>query len=443
MVYKVIFFLLFCISNVFAQENKQVVNLKQLYKNSLKNNHNITILNNNLLVDKMLNFQIDEDKSKCLIGFYCQSNYNSFIVLEQFAKKNYDEDKTKQNKIILKELQEQKEHKLNDAMLFQISLLYFEVLKLKKDEALLNERISLVKESLELFDKRKKIGLKEEDDLKSWKTELENTKSDLKRVIALKKKRKEQLSYLAKINLDDKILQDYHMQSSEFTILNETVAFYLNNNEKIKNMTSKISNYITLNDIDIKALSFLIETKRNSLEQTKKYKEELQKRSKENIKQGQNLSTEHKPWDSKKFDKIVEEKLPLYINAKVTKKEVQNKALLQNLTYTLSNKKIKIRKNVNEVLKKVVSSYKTINNTLISSNTTRKNFIVIKKLYDKAKIDMKTMLNSQNSMLISKKNENNSQYDYLENIMMLFYNTNKIRAVFDKEEKRVLETEIF
>ncbi|AXX91687.1 hypothetical protein CPU12_04355 [Malaciobacter molluscorum LMG 25693] len=443
MVYKVIFFLLFCISNIFAQENRQIIDLKQLYKNSLKDNHKINISNNNLIIDDKLSFKIDENKSKCLIGFYCQGNYNSFIILEQFAKKNYDEKKTKKNKILLDELEKQKKHKLNDAMLFQLSLLYFEVLKLKKDEALLKNRISLVKESLELFDKRKKIGLKEEDDLKSWKTELENTKNDLKRVTNLKKKIKEQLSYIAKINLEDKILQDYHMQSKEFTILNETVAFYLNNSQKITSMTSKISDYIIDNNIDIKTLNYLINSKKSTLEQTKKYKKELEKSSEDNIKQGKNLSNEHKPWDSKKFDKVIEEKLPLYINAKITQKEVQDKALLQNLTYTLSNKKIKIKKNVNDVLKKIVSSYKTINNTSISSNTTRKNFVFIKKLYDKANIDMKTLLDSQNSMIISKKNENNSQYDYLENIIMLFYNTNKIRAVFNNSEKKQLETQIF
>lgn len=95
MVYKVIFFLLFCISNIFAQENRQIIDLKQLYKNSLKDNHKINISNNNLIIDDKLSFKIDENKSKCLIGFYCQGNYNSFIILEQFAKKNYDEKKQK------------------------------------------------------------------------------------------------------------------------------------------------------------------------------------------------------------------------------------------------------------------------------------------------------------------------------------------------------------
>ncbi|WP_258238832.1 hypothetical protein [Arcobacter sp. CECT 8985] len=435
------FFLI--VESLFSQENKQIVDLTHLYKKALEQNFTIIVKNNNIIINNKQKFSINKDKSECIIGLYCQGNYNSMLVLEQLVKRHYKESKTKKNKLLLDMFYENKAKKLDAVLLFQLSLIYFDTLKLQKNKDLLQERIYLIKDNMKISKKREKSGIKQDKDLKKWNVELKNVKNDLLKVKEKILKNKTSLSYLTNSNIKNKKLKDYFIDSEEFKILNETIAFYINNKEKFDSISSKLSNEIIQNDKEIKILNSLIEHKSKVVKKSNKYEKQLKEKSQKNIQEGKNLTKEHKPWSSEKFDKIIQEKLSVYMNAKITNKTVQNKSELQNLIYTLSNKKIKIKKKIYDILKKVLSSYKTINNTYISSITTRNNFIGIKKLYDRSKIDMKVLLDSQNSMIISNQNRYSSIYDYLENILMLYYDAGSLNIIYDKNEKSKFETKIF
>lgn len=149
------------------------------------------------------------------------------------------------------------------------------------------------------------------------------------------------------------------------------------------------------------------------------------------------LKKEYKPWEDNEFEKIVNEKLSLYKDAKVTIKSEQNKAELQNLIFTSNNTKTKILKNIRLTLEKVLSYYKTIQYTNISNQNATNNYYKIRALYENGTTNIQAVLNAQNSMLIALINKYSANYDYLLYIITTFYDSKNIELLIDKKKKEI------
>ncbi|AXH09108.1 hypothetical protein CP960_05920 [Malaciobacter halophilus] len=421
-----VLFMFVLFSKLFAQEIENRIDLKSLFLLCLNETKQKSIKDNNLIVQNK-SFLIDNQR--LVNGLYSQSNYNSLVVLLQLLYTNNHILKTKQSKYLLNSAIYEKEEGLKDAVLYAISKLYFKILNYEKQLELNTKRTEILRDTIKLARKREALGIKIDEDLKALKVQLRNTSVDRIKIFEEKNKLKAQLETLVGRELENFNLKDYDLSSSEFTLHNESLVFFVNSKRKLRRVAGKLTkNYINDN-VELYIIQALLDSKRQKAAQDD-YTKELLRKSKtvDEVIKEHKKTTNNKPWSSEEFDKIIEEKLPLYKNAKVTLESKQNKNEVENLKLTIQNKKSKINKTIFENLENLVSNYKTINNSKISSTNAKRNYKFKKRVYEKGDISLDSLLSAQNSMLISTLNESSATYEYLQDIVAIFYNCGKIRA---------------
>lgn len=435
------FFIFTLFSKLFAQDIENRIDLKSLFLLSLHGEKEKSIKNNNLIVN---NNKFFIDNQRLVNGLYSQSNYNSLTVLIQLLYTNNHILKNKKSKYLLNSALYAKHEGLNEATLYEIAKLYFKVLNLKKQLQLNMKREKLLRQTLEYAKEREKIGINISDDLKSLYLQLRNVSVDRIKIYEEKTKLKQMLKVLVKKELDNFNLKDYDLKSDEFLVKNESMIFYVNTKEKLNRVSNKLASKYIDENIQITVMQSLLNSKKDKAKEDE-YTQELLKKSKtvdEVINEHKNSNT-NKPWNKEDFDKIIKEKLPLYINAKVTLKNNQNKKEVKNLNLTIKNQKSKIHNTISKNLHYLISNYKTINNSKISNKNAQRNYILNKKMYRKGDISLDVLLNAQKNMIISLLNGYNARYEYLQDIVAILYNTGKIKSFAYDGIKQEFENSIF
>jgi hypothetical protein len=438
----ILFFFMFTLfSKLFAQDIENRIDLKSLFLLSLEQEKEKSIKNNNLIVN---NNKFFIDNQRLVNGLYSQSNYNSLTVLIQLLYTNHDILKSKQSKYLLDSVLYAKYEGLKEATLYEISKLYFKILNLKKQLQLNMKREKLLRQTLEFAKEREKIGINISEDLKSLYLQLRNVSVDRIKIYEEKANLKQMLKLLLGKELDNFNLKDYDLKSDEFLTKNESMIFYINTKEKLNRISNKLASKYIDENIQISVMQSLLNSKKDKAKQDE-YTQELLKKSKtvdEVINEHKNSNT-NKPWNEKDFDKIVREKLPLYMNAKVTLKNSQNKKEVKSLKLTIKNQKSKIHNTISKNFHYLISNYKTINNSKISNKNAQRNYILNEKMYKKGDISLDTLLSAQKNMIISLLNKYNARYEYLQDIVAIYYNTGKIKAFAYDGIKNEFENSIF
>jgi hypothetical protein len=429
----ILFFFMFTLfSKLFAQDIENRIDLKSLFLLSLEQEKEKSIKNNNLIVN---NNKFFIDNQRLVNGLYSQSNYNSLTVLIQLLYTNHDILKSKQSKYLLDSVLYAKYEGLKEATLYEISKLYFKILNLKK---------KLLRQTLEYAKEREKIGINISEDLKSLYLQLRNVSVDRIKIYEEKTKLKQMLKLLLGKELDNFNLKDYDLKSDEFLTKDESMIFYINTKEKLNRISNKLASKYIDENIQISVMQSLLNSKKDKAKQDE-YTQELLKKSKtvdEVINEHKNSNT-NKPWNEEDFDKIIREKLPLYMNAKVTLKNSQNKKEVKSLKLTIKNQKSRIHNTISKNFHYLISNYKTINNSKISNKNAQRNYILNEKMYKKGDISLDTLLSAQKNMIISLLNKYNARYEYLQDIVVIYYNTGKIKAFAYDGIKNEFENSIF
>ncbi|WP_404319951.1 TolC family protein [Malaciobacter canalis] len=438
----ILFFFMFTLfSKLFAQDIENRIDLKSLFLLSLEQEKEKSIKNNNLIVN---NNKFFIDNQRLVNGLYSQSNYNSLTVLIQLLYTNHDILKSKQSKYLLDSVLYAKYEGLKEATLYEITKLYFKILNLKKQLQLNMKREKLLRQTLEFAKEREKIGINISEDLKSLYLQLRNVSVDRIKIYEEKANLKQMLKLLLGKELDNFNLKDYDLKSDEFLTKDESMIFYINTKEKLNRISNKLASKYIDENIQISVMQSLLNSKKDKAKQDE-YTQELLKKSKtvdEVINEHKNSNT-NKPWNEEDFDKIVREKLPLYMNAKVTLKNSQNKKEVKSLKLTIKNQKSKIHNTISKNFHYLISNYKTINNSKISNKNAQRNYILNEKMYKKGDISLDTLLSAQKNMIISLLNKYNARYEYLQDIVAIYYNTGKIKAFAYDGIKNEFENSIF
>jgi outer membrane protein TolC len=365
-------------------------------------------------------------------------------VLIQLLYTNHDILKSKQSKYLLDSVLYAKYEGLKEATLYEISKLYFKILNLKKQLQLNMKREKLLRQTLEYAKEREKIGINISEDLKSLYLQLRNVSVDRIKIYEEKTKLKQMLKLLLGKELDNFNLKDYDLKSDEFLTKDESMIFYINTKEKLNRISNKLASKYIDENIQISVMQSLLNSKKDKAKQDE-YTQELLKKSKtvdEVINEHKNSNT-NKPWNEEDFDKIIREKLPLYMNAKVTLKNSQNKKEVKSLKLTIKNQKSRIHNTISKNFHYLISNYKTINNSKISNKNAQRNYILNEKMYKKGDISLDTLLSAQKNMIISLLNKYNARYEYLQDIVVIYYNTGKIKAFAYDGIKNEFENSIF
>ncbi|RXI43404.1 hypothetical protein CRU99_07675 [Malaciobacter mytili] len=423
-----IFFLLFSFfSNLYAQK---VLTIEDLYNNIIKTKHNIKILDDYLNVDNK-NYKIEKAYSSNLNGLYSQNNYNFSIVIRQLLNTNQVLS-PKQTSKLLEEEEKFIQEDLNEALFYHSSILYFKILTLQKSLNIAKSRKNLILEVHKLISKREKLGISIEKDLDKLENELTGVNLDMLRYQEEITLKINELKTILKIE-EEITLRDYAFDEEFFKIDEKLVSSYLLTNTSF----NKFSNFLAKNFIDnstqLEILIELIKAKEEIVSKKITNQSSLLKSSTS----FDSSKKEYKPWEDNEFEKIVNEKLYLYKDAKVTIKSEQNKAELQNLIFTSNNTKTKILKNIRLTLEKVLSYYKTIQYTNISNQNATNNYYKIRALYENGTTNIQAVLNAQNSMLIALINKYSANYDYLLYIITTFYDSKNIELLIDKKKKEI------
>ncbi len=423
-----IFFLFFSLClNLFAQK---VLTIEDLHNNIINANYKIKILDEYLNVDN-INYKIEKAYSSNLNGLYSQNNYNFSIVIRQLLNTNQVLS-AKQTSKLLNEEEKFIQEDLHKALFYHSSILYFKILTLEKSLNITKSRKNLILEVYKLLSKREKLGISIQKDLDKLENELTGVNLDILRYQEESSLKRKELKSILKIK-EEISLKEYNFDDEFFKIDKKLVSSYLLTNTSFNNFSNFLAKNFIDNSTQLEILIELIKAKEEIVAKKATDQNSLLQSSNS----FDSSKKVYNPWEDKEFERVVNEKLSLYKDAKVTVKSKQNKAELQNLIFTSNNTKTKILKNIRFTLEKILSYYKTIQYANISNQNARNNYYKTRALYENGTTNIQAVLNAQNSMLIALMNKYSANYDYLFYIITMFYDSKNIEVLVDKNKKEI------
>jgi outer membrane protein len=432
--------------------------LKDIFALALKNNFQIQQNQNSSRLDKLnidkskssfkpkIDFysnliQIDKDRAKYSNGLYSEGNLEAGLTLTQVIYS----DKIIQNIKIKKLLEKSNTNSIkaqNDVILYKVLITYLNVIKANKYHKIIKIKYNFIKQNLEFSKQRVEIGVDDRADIYRWESESANVNIELANSRKQLESLKIELANLLQIKKDF-LFKEYSMSSNIFKLLN---------NDAIKYIANKKVQQLFLNDIifshtRLKQLKELINAKSEEYKMNKSsrylptvvFQGDI---SKTIERYGIDDPYNTRYWDDKEFEAVINLSLPLYEGGLKSIDIEKNEVELVNLKLQYNDVKSLIEKNVELNYNSLKKSYEKISFSKISQEYSKKNYQLIQDKYRNGKENIISLLDAQNSYIVSKLNENISIIDYLVDLSSIYFFSGNIEILVDENKKLALEENI-
>jgi len=438
-------------------KDKNVLDLKQVFSLAIQNNLDVKLNKNSIKlndldintaksfykpqVDIYSNYiQIDKDRAQYSNGQRSQGTLESGVKVSQLIFSNQVLKNIEIKKLLLKSTKDEVKA-VNDEIIYKATLIYLNIIKAKKANQIRQIKRDFIGQNLEFAKQRVDIGVQDRSDIYRWQSELANVN------IGLANSKKE-LSSL-KIELGN-ILQisnefdvfEYGMNSELFKLDNKDAIEFIAN----KRVQKSFSNSIVHTHARLKQLNFLKDIKQEELAMNKEsqYMPTLafEGSAKKIINRYGEGSDMNRPWNNDEYQVVLNINIPLYEGGVKSTKIQKNRIELINLKLQYNNMKNLIVQNVRKNFESLKRSYEKIKYAKISQDSSRKNFELIQDKYKNGKENIISLLDAQDSYIISKLNLNISNIEYLSDLSSIYFFTGKIDILVDEQKKKEVEKSI-
>ncbi len=443
-------------------ENKQnktfkTLNLKEVLNLAVENNLQIKRNQNSIKlqeigvhetkslykpkIDIFSNYiEIDEDRALASRGLNPQRTLEAGLKLSQLIYSDKVLKNIEINKLLYKSTK-QEAKALDDEILYKVTLIYLNIIKAKEYNQIIKIKHDFIQRNLLFAKQRNQIGVQDRSDVYRWQSELANANIQLATSQKELKKLKVQLSNLLRIKNEYDFLE-YGLNSKLFKLLNKDAIKYLENKKVQEAFTSEIVH----THPRLKQIKELIKAKNEQLQMNKNsyYLPSIafEGSAKKVLKRGGEASDMPRISDDEEYQAVINLNLPLYEggvkNSKIQKNEVE----LIDLKLQYNDVKNLIIENVRKNYDSLEESYSKIGYSKDSLNSSQKNYELIQDKYKKGKENIISLLDAQNSYIVSKLNLNISNIEYLVDLSSIYFFSGRIDILLDEIKKEEVERKI-
>uniref|UniRef100_UPI004048590F TolC family protein n=1 Tax=Aliarcobacter sp. TaxID=2321116 RepID=UPI004048590F len=437
--------------------NQKTLDLKDIFSLALENNIEIQQNKNNTKIDKLniddsisdykpqIDFysnliQIDEDRAKYSNGLYSEGSAEVGLKLTQVIYS----DKILKNIEIKKLLELSNSNSIksqNDEILYKVLVTYLNVIKANNYNDIIKIKHNFISQNLNFAKQRVEIGIQDRSDVYRWESELANANMELANSKKQLKSLKIELSNLLQIEKEFSFVE-YGMNSNNFKLLNSDAIKYISN----KKVQELFLDDIIYSHSRLRQIAELINVKNQELKMNKNSRylptiafEGSAKKIVDRYGEG-SQSTRY--WDDKEYQAVINLTLPLYEGGSKSIGIEKNEIELVNLKLQYNNVKSLIEKNVEQDYDSLLKAYEKISYAKTSLEFSKKNYDLIQDKYRNGRENIISLLDAQNSYIVSKLNENISIIDYLVDLSSIYFFSGKIDILIDENKKKEIEEKI-
>lgn len=431
-----------------------LLNLKNIYTLIDKNNLEIQQNNNSAILSALgideaksnykpqINIysnytKIDSDRAQFSNGLYSEKTQDIGLKLSQIIYSNQALKNIEIKKLLANSTKDETKA-LNDEIFYRATLIYLNIIKLKKATKIIKIKHNFIVQNLEFANQRFQIGVQDKSDIYRWESELSNVNIELSNSKKELNSLKIELSNLLGID-DDFDLFEYDLSSSLFKLNNMDAINIISNKE----IQTNFVNEIIYSHSRLKQLNNLKNVKKEELQMNKESRymptiafEASARKILDRNGAGANFA---RPWDDEEYQAVLNINFPLYEGGLKSNKIEKNKIELINLKLQYDNIKNLIIENVSKNYESLNSSYEKIKYAIKSEESSKKNFELIEDKYKKGKESIIPLLDAQNTYIISKLNLNILKTDYLSDLSSIYFFTGQMDILIDENKKRQLE----
>ncbi len=309
--------------------------------------------------------------------------------------------------------------------MYKATLIYLNIIKAKKANQIIKIKQGFIEQNLEFAKQRVDIGVQDRSDIFRWESELANVNIDLANSRKDLNSLKIELGNL--LQIDDKFrVYEYGMNSNLFKLDNKDAIKFIED----RRVQESFSNNIVHTHSTLKQLRVLKDVKQEELQMNKNSRymptlafEGSAKRIIDRYGEGKDTS---RPWDDEEYQAVLNLNIPLYEGGLKSTKIQKNQIELINLKLQYNNIKNLIIQNVKKNFESLKRSYEKIKFAKISQDSSRKNFELIQDKYKNGKENIISLLDAQDSYIISKLNLNISNIEYLSDLSSIYFLVGKL-----------------
>ena len=439
------------------KKSENSIDINDIYSLALKNNlqilQNLTTLKTTSLdVDEALSdykpqidfysnlIQIDGDKAKYSSGLYSQGVVESGVKLRQIIYSNQVIKNIKIKELLEKSNKNGVKAK-NDEVFYTSVITYLNLIKAKNYNEIIKIKQNFIKENLNFAKQRVEVGVKDKSDIFRWESELANANMELETSKKELESLKIELAYLLQINRDFSFL-DYSIESKIFKLLNQNPIEFISN----KRVQELFLDEIIYSHSTLKQLHDLIIAKNEEYKMNKSsnYLPTLSfegdaKRILNRYGDGANTP---RYWDDEEYQAVINLTLPIFEGGLNSIKVEKNEVELLNLKLQYNEIKNLIIKNIEQNYDSLEKSFEKISYSKRALEFAKKNFELIQEKYRVGNENIISLLDAQNTYIISKLNENISITDYLIDLSSIYYFSGNIDILVESNKKESLEKKI-
>lgn len=422
------------INNLEIKQNQNSINLDNLNIDKAKSSYKpqIDIYSNYIKIDK--------DRAQYSNGLNSQGTLDAGIRLKQLIYSNQVLQNIKINKLLAKSTKDEVKA-LNDEIMYKATLIYLNIIKAKKANQIIKIKQGFIEQNLQFAKQRVNIGVQDRSDIFRWQSELANVNIDLADSQKDLNSLKIELANL--LQIDDKFrVYEYGINSTLFKLDNKDAIKFIED----KRVQESFSNNIVHTHSRLKQLKILKDVKEEELQMNKDSRylpilafEGSAKKIIDRFGEGKDVT---RAWDDKEYQAILNLNIPLYEGGLKSTKIEKNQIELINLKLEYNNIKSLIIQNVRKNFESLKRSYEKIRFAKISQESSKKNFELIQDKYKNGKENIISLLDAQDSYIISKLNLNISNIEYLSDLSSIYFFSGKIDILIDEQKKREVEEHI-
>ncbi len=384
--------------------------------------------------------QIDADRAKYSSGLYSQGVFEVGAKLTQVIYSNKVIQNIKIKKLLDKSNKNEVTYK-NEELIYKAFLTYLNILKLEKYVDVINTNKEFIEENLRFSKQRIDIGVSYRSDLYRWESELANINLQLKESQKQLETQKFELKNMILAN-EEFDLVDYDLNSDTFKLNNIAAISYLKN-EKIKLF---LFDYIIQSHNSLKQITKLIDVKNEeySMNKSSRYLPTVafEAQAKKIESRYGTGATFPRPWDNNEYQMVLNFSLPLYEGGAISNAIEKNEVELINLKLKYNEIKNLIEKNINQNLDSLLKSYEKIDYSQIAQKYAKKNYELVLDRYKSGSETIISLLDAQNSYMVSKLNESISSIDYLIDLISVYFFSGNIEVLVNEDKKNKFEKEL-
>jgi outer membrane protein len=437
--------------------NEKALELKDIFFLATNNNLDIQQNRNSSKIDKLniddaksdykpqIDFysnliQIDKDRATYSSGLYSEGTLEAGVKLTQVIYS----DKILKNIEIKKLLDLSNTNSIkaqNDEILYKSLLTYLNIIKANNYNRIMKIKQNFIKQNLEFSKQRVEIGVQDRSDVYRWENEFANVNIDLANSQKQLNSLKIELANL--LQIDDKFsFVEYGMNSDIFKLLNSDAIKYISN----KKVQELFLNDIIYTHSRLKQIDELINVKNQQLKMNKnsRYLPTIAFEGSANkiVDRYGAAANVNRYWDDNEYQAVINLTLPLYEGGSKSISIEKNELELVNLKLQYNSVKNLIEKNVEQDYDSLLKAYEKISYTKTSLEFSKKNYDLIQDKYKNGKDNIISLLDAQNSYIVSKLNENISIIEYLVDLSSIYFFSGKIDILIDENKKMQIEEKI-